>query len=157
MTKFQKTYRRIAPIFAILIFFSTSGISINLHYCEGVLKERQLLTSNIGCQDSSKNTEASCCSQKQDSCCSEAGECGAVSDDSNCCFSQSSIVKLDLDLPYSSSNLEEVESQITTSAVIYAESPFFNEEQIIKYQYKPPLLLPLGNLDRFIAFQSFLC
>lgn len=137
---------------AATMIFATVGLSMDMHFCNGQLKNVNLLGDAQNCHDAVKTT-SHCAKMQMDSQLESCTQPGVKSD--NCCDNKTISVELEEDFVQSSINSVSFEQ----SAIILAYALTLldvqsNALEIIPYQnYKPPLL------DREIPLllQSFLC
>ena len=105
--KTSRKYRITCLILAALMFFSSTGFSVNLHYCKGDLKSFSL----IG--------EAKSCHAKMNKCPRHVEELSETHEESNCCSSESiTIEELDANFDLVQSvELNDLQLKLITSFV----------------------------------------
>ena len=152
MLKYQKTYRHLALILSMLIFSSSVGWSVDLHYCNGHLKSFSLFGTAKSCHDVSGKTK-SCSFHKKLNL--EAKRSGQTVHKMTCCKNKRVFLHSDSDLllQYLSSNdvsLDYLQGiGLLTADIpvnIFSNSTHFNI-------HDPP---PISGQEIRIHFQSFL-
>ncbi len=154
MIKQNRTYRIIALGLACLLFFSTSGLSLDMHFCQGKIKRINLLGKAKTCAEI-KNTKQTCKhhkpKEKKDT--QAVQTCSSNSDHKGCCENQS--FKIDLDTEFSQSQVNatpDVRLDFLVAFTLVFIQPAYNFLFVQKQIYRPPL--PKHSL--VVLFQQFL-
>ena len=87
----QKTYRIFAFIMAILILVSSSGLTMDMHFCEGKLKRINFLGKAKTCAEVSLLAKT-CCNRLIKPSCHKAGK-----DHKGCCQNQGILLDMEFD------------------------------------------------------------
>ncbi len=140
----KKTYRIVAFMLSLLMFCTSVGFTIDMHFCQGKLAAVSVFGEASCCKTACTSTKKACCQLPK-----------TKHTDDNCCDNTSIDVQLDTNIPkaeatsYSQIQLQFVASFITA----YFSLPITNTS-IVQYQnYKPPLLIR----DVLVLIQTFLC
>ena len=80
MTFLRSTYRLIALMLAFLMFFSSAGFAMDMHFCQGKLKSVSFFGKAKTCHDMADNTMKNCPHHKK-----MMAEKKGCSEDKNCC------------------------------------------------------------------------
>jgi len=131
-------------ILALLIFISSTGFTVNSHFCKSQLKDVRIFFKADDCyaKFNAQKAKKSCHTKKQ-SC------------ENNCCDNTSDYYKLDQDQQLSSFDFKSFESPylIATLWVVFNLEASKTDSKSIDYlNYKPPLI----GCDLPVDFQSFL-
>ena len=128
--------------FAGLIALTTSGLSIDLHLCEGSIHSVSLLGKARSCHDI--QVEASCHSNKTKGCCSkDRRESIANKCTSGCCQSETVVLNLDEDYVVWSERSDDSVEIWKRSISTESDSKSLGLWYLMPTQYlnfKPPLL-----------------
>lgn len=141
-------------IVAFLVFFSSSGLWINNHYCQDKLVKTSFFFSF-----------GSCCGAKAlESCTPKNGSCSKKEHNNHeeeeegkgCCDNKADYVKLENDQQILKAEFKPFKkmsawSAITPSALI--QLPILDKRTSRFYNHSPPLLV----FDRQVRLQTFLC
>ncbi len=147
----KPTYRIIAGFLAILMFFTSAGLAVDMHYCQGQLKSFNLFGKAKNCHEMMK-ANASCPHHQK---MATALEDGCAEDEKDCCQNKTIFLEADQDQVQAvNSFVVDQSTQLFVAAFI---NTFFNEVFIKKEtpafaRYKPPLIVR----DVPVIFQSFL-
>lgn len=149
----SRPYRFVAFLLALLMFFSSTGISMNLHYCQGHLRSISILA------------KTKCCSTEKKALCHKSlndigydETCNIANEDKSCCQNEKLVIKsLDQDLLMVNSILTDIKYPHIQLMAIAANFVFEGIDDtgdlIVNFeQYKPPL----PERDIQILFQTFL-
>ena len=146
MKKF-KTYRLISLTMALLIFFSSSGMSIDIHFCQGKVKRLNLFGKAKSCSEVSQ--ELSNCHHGNNA----VSSCGTDVTHDGCCNNQS----FDLDLYFDSGevttlSLTDVQIKFVKAFVLNYLGHVLPPRTLQNYTnyYPPPL-----EQDITVLFQVF--
>lgn len=142
----SKTYKIISLCLAFLIFFSSSGLTLDIHYCQGEMKRLNLFGTAKSCAEVSQMTKKCCSSISADDI------CGSNGDHKGCCNNKSFELDLDFD------SAEVIANPITDKQLVKAfvlscfidVRPSPSLHNYTNY-YPPPL-----KRDIAILFQTFL-
>jgi hypothetical protein len=153
MTIMQKIYRRIALVLAFLIFCTSTGFSIDMHFCQDQLKSISFIGKAKSCHDLSANATIKKCPHhqkmmKQDEGCSTDGK--------NCCSNKTFYFQANKDQQFQSAVVienKQLEKFDITSVPSFQFDKFGIVSDSAPYShYKPPLILK----DIPVLIQSFL-
>lgn len=145
----QRKYRIISLILAITVFCSSSGFSLDMHYCQGKLKSFSVFGKAKNCHEMAKMSHCKHHSSKSTNICSDK-------EDKNCCNNETLLVKSDLELQVNSFTLNLDKNQewfISAFAGIflYNYSSAYNRTDAFQI-HRPPLI----PRDICVLFQNFL-
>ena len=152
MYSIKLTYRFIALILAFLVFFTSVGFSLDMHFCEGKLKTVNLFGKAKSCHKKANEQAMNDCHHHcemmvQNEVCSEG--------ENNCCENKTLKFDNDQDKEIQTSNyLVNIQSQSFFTVFViefFADFLFSSGNPSVK-QYKPPLIL--RNIP--VLVQSFL-
>jgi len=131
-------------ILALLIFVSSTGFTINSHFCKSQLKDVRVFFKADDCYKKYYAQKAKqSCHLKKKSC------------ENNCCKNTSDYYKLDLDQQLSSFDFKAFETPAliaTLWIVLNLELPNIDDKSIQYLNYKPPLIV----FDLPVDLQTFL-
>ena len=153
MHKAGLTYRILAMTLALVIFFSSTGYAIDLHYCKGELKSYRFNGKAKSCHELALTTHCQMIKQS----CQHHGDDGVSTDNNGCCDNETSYVNgLDEDIAFSTvADLDLTKSQVQfcTAFISTLLSEYKSAVQSPAYLfYKPPLI----HRDIQILYQTFL-
>ena len=139
------------------MFFSSAGLAVDFHYCQGKLKTFGLFQKAKTCHEVAANA-SHCHKAKKKTCHKQLNEttCKKDGDQKGCCDNEMAFILLDADYgvaEYISFDVHEIQFVAAFIASFYH---VFQEvdSSISHYQnYKPPLL----DRDSVVLIQSFLC
>lgn len=132
---------------AVLIFISSSGFTVNSHFCQNQLQSISIFLQPKSCHNHPVihfNADAKkCCKLKPSR------------ENENCCHTEKNYVKLDLDQYFFKQYLKEKNGNFIKPFALYnlPANAFFAPKKIPFYHYKPPLI----EFDFQTVFQVFLC
>lgn len=146
MKPYSSPYRFFAFLMAVLILVTSTGFTIDRHYCKGELKTISLFVKAKSCHEIGMGMQ-NCPYHKKQENLEEKNE------DKNCCSNKTEFVKSDQD---------QIKIETTTTNYDY-ETPIIHFEIVentpllstsipSNFLYKPPLL----RLNIPVLFQSFL-
>lgn len=153
MTFFRRTYRTIALIMAFLMFLSSAGFAMDMHYCGGELKSVSIFGKAKTCHEMTKKDAAMKDCHHHKKMMSEKEDC---SEDKNCCSNKTVIIQSDQDQQIQS--VDFVVSKELKQFVIAYVTVFFSDNSTLERQkstfalYKPPLI----SRDISVLNQTFL-
>ncbi|MGK0364855.1 MAG: hypothetical protein ACI85O_001915 [Saprospiraceae bacterium] len=145
------TYRIAAFLLAILVFVTSVGLSVDMHFCQGDFKSFSLIGKAKNCHDIAK--KQSTCKhhkafvQQEDSC----GE----SEQKDCCENRTLSLNSDQDQQFQTVDFtlsKQVEQFITAFIYVFYQDKITEEEDVFFAQYRPPLI----QKDIPVLIQSFL-
>ena len=146
-----KTYRFLALTMALLLFVSSAGFSVDMHFCNDQLKGISLFGEAANCHE-----KASHCKNSKKACHKKSDEkSGDVSTKDDCCNNEHHILQLDADFVSASANLVDVNQpdfNFIYTELLYTEQPIITNSNNLELYRPPPL-----ERDRQILYQSFLC
>ena len=149
MFKTRKTYRILSMLMAFIMLFSTSGLTLDLHYCQGKIKRINLIGKAKTCAEiQSKKTVCHRNSDKQ-----QKSHCSSDSDHNGCCNNASVSIDMDVDFPFITTDLR---SGLTDLYLDYQSVviPTTEHKTFCHFKvYRPPPL-PRQNLQ--VLLQQFL-
>ena len=149
--KTNLSYRIIALTMALLVFSTSVGFSIDMHFCQGQLKSTSIFGKAKNCHEMAKMAICPHHQKKMEAMDDES----CKEDQKDCCNSKTILVQSDDDKQFQNSNLSLTNNQ-QQFLFAYVESFHFNQPIIATYSeneyYKPPLIQ--RNLP--VLFQSFL-
>lgn len=154
MTFIRSTYRLFALTMAFLMFFSSAGFAMDMHYCGGELKSISFFGKAKNCHEIAKEDEAAmkdCPHQKKMM--TEKKDC---SEAKNCCSNKT--VRLQSDQDHQLQTADFVVTKQLKQFVIAYVSVFLGGDFDLKWEvtpyahYKPPLI----RKDIPVLHQTFL-
>lgn len=149
----SRTYRYTALIMAFLLFLSTSGMTMDMHFCQGKLKRVNLFGKAKTCAEVAECFKV--CQSKSNSKSAENKSCHSDGNDhSGCCNNVGLLLDLDYDFGgFISAELCTVQDHMLTPIVSEILPLKVLQNQNVPYlNYKPPLL----TRDIQVIIQSFL-
>jgi len=157
MKSFRK-HKKLWSFLAIWLLFTTSGFSINEHYCNGILKNTAIVIEP-GCCD----TEAACHSiadeinvsieSKND----KAKCCKNSTTENQCCSTEYNFVQLDVELLNSTIQTQKIllpEFELFTNNSIKFKA--INEASFQAFNFNPYNFIFVLNKAPLALFQNFL-
>ncbi len=143
-------YRVLALTMAFLMFFSSVGISMDMHFCQGNLKNVSLFGKAKSCYELESEGISSHCSKKQSSCHKKT----TAEDHKGCCNNETIDIQLDtdfVDVSVTNLNIQQLHFVV---AYIYTYFGLSTEQfSPSKFLYYKP---PLPDKDLLVFIQSFL-
>ncbi len=138
-----KSYQIVAFALATLMFCTSVGFTIDMHFCQGNLAAVSVFGEATCCKNA--------CVANKKACCQLPVENGTK----GCCENTSIDVQLDTDIPQvETPTLSKSQIQFVVAFVTTYFPQYNPTTSIVKYQnYKPPLLIR----DIPVLIQSFLC
>ncbi len=148
----SKLYRCFALSMAFLVFLSTAGLSIDMHFCNNQLKGVSLIGKAANCHEKEshcKNSKKACHQKKN-----HESNSALAKDD--CCNNEHFILQMDVDfVPSAIDALDE--SPIDLDFVL-ERNIIFNQSKIVLSKGDLEIYRPPPNIcSRHILYQSFLC
>ena len=134
---------------AFMVFCSSSGFSLDLHYCQGQLKSFSIFGKAKNCHEMAKMSHCKHHDTKTSSTCSDKK-------DKDCCNNETHLVKSDLELQVNSFkiNLDKNEEWFISAFVsIFLYSSFIPFSETDTFHTARPPLIPR---DICVLFQNFL-
>ena len=154
MLKAFRKYKLPILVVALAILTTSVGFSIDMHYCQGNLKNISFIGDAQTCSNKAAQMKPNHCAKKEMSCHKQAGSSDVLSHD-GCCSNNSVSVQLEEDfLTASQIVVEHNQAQFLlafVSSYLILESRY--ETSIPYKNYKPPLL----DKDISVLTQTFLC
>ena len=149
MQQKSNTYRILAFSLAILMFFTSAGLSIDMHFCQGNFKSFSLIGKAKNCHELA---QTSTCKHHKAPIQEETCE---KTDKKDCCENRTLTLDSDQDQQIQTANFtltKEIKQFVT--AYIYAfHQDKITEEEVISFAlYRPPLI----QRDIPVLIQSFL-
>lgn len=153
----NKTYRFIALSLAFLMFFSSAGLAVDFHYCQGKLKTLGIFQDAKSCHELVANT-SHCHMAEKSSCHKKAmkSSCSKDKGSKGCCDNEKVFILLDADYgaaEYVSLNIVQVQFVAAFITIFYHLFLETDSSRSHFNNYKPP---PLDR-DILVLVQSFLC
>jgi hypothetical protein len=157
MVKYRRIYRHLSLCLALLLFVSSSGMSLDMHFCGDQLQRINAFGKAKTCAEVQASHAA--CQAKAKSCCSTKRQakqhCSSTTHSKNCCSNSS----IDLDYQFDSiidgSILKETSIEFSkilfTHAEPYETKVNSNKKTLHHHNYKPPNLLE----DKVVSFGNF--
>lgn len=143
-------HRIIAITLALLMFISSTGLSMDVHYCQDQLKGISLLGKAKSCHEA----QASQSCHKKNKSCHHSAEATQTEKD-NCCHNESLVVdKIDLGVSNTQiTTFQDIQFDFVAAFVAVYVLNYSVEVDFQSYQhYKPPL----PDRDIQVLFQRFL-
>jgi len=142
----SRSLRAFSLSMALLLLFASSGISMDLHFCDGHLKRANLFGKAKTCQ------EVAACMKK---CGKALPSCMSKSDHNNCCDNESVTFDFDYEAgAATAADLSDENKQFVLAFAITQQG--WSDFQPVQYAYisyiPPPLIKDLR-----VVYQSFLC
>lgn len=144
----SKAYKVISLSLAFLILFSSSGLTLDIHFCQGEMKRSNLFGTAKSCAEVSEITK------KCHSSDSVQGTCGIDGEHKGCCSNKSFHLDLDFDsgevisIPLTDKTIQFVQAFVLGYLVESQPSPTLHN---YTNYYPPPL-----KRDIPVLFQTFL-
>ncbi len=139
MSLLKSTYRIIALMMAFLMFFTSVGFVMDMHFCQGKLKSVSFFGKAKTCHDMADNTMKNCPHHKKMT--AEKKDC---SEDKNCCSSKTVQLQSDQDQKVQTNdfvvNKQLKQFVIASVAVFFAADFDLQREATTFAHYKPPLI-----------------
>lgn len=150
MTFITKTYRVIAISLALLMFCTSIGFAVDMHFCKGDFKSFSFLDKAPSCHELSAKVTCPHHQKMMEEACLEGNK-----DNRNCCKNKTVHIEADQDLQIQSSDLLSLHYQATLVFVqtkILYQNLSLSQISFPFQHYKPPLLFR----DVPVLMQSFL-
>ncbi len=147
--EFFRAYKHITLLLAFLMFFTSTGLSLDMHYCQGQLKS----ISFIGKAKSCHEKESHC--KKHKASCQSLNQNTKESSDNSCCNNKTVTVQLDveyIDAQAPTIDLNSFQFLVAYTNVFVVKNNIYSTSTIPFQNYKPPLL----TRDIPVLIQSFL-
>lgn len=152
MSKLIYINKAFSLLMAVMLLLNTSGLALDIHFCQGHLKRANLFGKAKTCLEVEACMKK--CGMQMKSCHSAVSSCSPDGDHDNCCKNHS--IQLDMDYDYSFVAVTETSNSPDQVIVFFNPNNPTSKtafSQIIPYKnYKPPLLVS----DIPVLFQSFL-
>ncbi len=132
---------------AILMFTTSAGLAIDMHYCKGDLQSVSFFSKAKSCHEKAKTSH---CHKAKKACHSKNKE--HLAEDDNCCDNQSYVFQLDTDYEIfvDSSSENKVDFHKNDAPISLLDHKSFYAKNY--KNYKPPSL----DRDHIVLIQSFL-
>ena len=134
-------------ILALLIFISSTGFVLNMHYCQDELKSMAIYFEAEACHQ--EKEMASCPMHNAEN---HHGE----KESKGCCDDETEYLKSETDQIATASEVEINVNPVLLSALLVAlqiELPSIDTQSLQYFNYKPPLIV----CDLPVRLQTFLC
>jgi hypothetical protein len=134
-------------VFSFSIFFSSTGLLIQKHFCQNELQSISLFLNAKSCHSDSSHQ----CNFTKKSCC----QIITSKEKDNCCHNQSEYVKLELDQYLFKYYLKNKSTDFVGLLKYFNQQSFyfFIKKEVKFFNYKPPLI----KFNLLSLFQVFLC
>lgn len=143
MNSFKNTYRLIALIMAFLMFFTSVGFTMDMHYCGEELKSVSFLGKAKTCHDISEEKKApmkDCPHHRK-----MMTEKKSCSEDKDCCSNKTVQLQSDQDQQIRTTDFitnKQLKQFLIAYVVVFLIDNFEFEREVINLAYyKPPLIL----------------
>jgi len=143
------SYRIVALTMAILMFSTSIGFSMDIHYCGDEMKSFSIFGDAEKCEMATKKKveeeqSHACCHNKAKADKKMSCHLNTDGDDSNCCHNEEIVLELDSDFDLNQ-DAEVVIQQDFVFTTLYIFNSLFvytiEEKTTPYFQYKPPLLI----------------
>ncbi len=149
-----RSFHIITYLLTALMFFTSLGINMDMHFCQNNLKSISFFGEAPNCHELALNKK-SCHSGTKSSCSANTADAAKKSCKKDCCNNKSQLIKYEGDLIVSQISIPDFQTFqfIIVPIVKFLFDNVTNISQNNKYQnYKPPLL----NINIPVFVQSFL-
>ncbi len=149
MQKKSNTYRILALSLAFLMFFTSAGLSIDMHFCQDSFKSFSLIGKAKNCHELA---QTSTCKHHKVPAQEETGE---KTDKKDCCENRTVTLDSDQDQQIQTIDFtltKEIKQFVTAYIYAFHQDKITEEESISFALYRPPLI----QRDIPILIQSFL-
>ena len=143
---------------AFWVLVLSSGVSVNVHFCQNVVKSFSILSEAPNCHEMMANTSSSCHFAKKS--CKNACSASKIQKEDNkpCCTNKDVQLELDTDLPHfeivsTDFSLEDDFWAVQVTPIVYNFDIQKPVEKTAFKHYRPPPLV--GNY--IVLYQQFLC
>ncbi len=155
MTRLRKTYRIIAVIMTFLVFTSSAGISMDMHFCGGALKSVSFFGKAKTCHELAKSSPVpmmeNCPHHKK-----MMAEKMACKEDRNCCSNKTVFLEPHQDQHLHIAQLaipDQVKQFLFAWSAVFLLVDIVADQDLVPFaRYKPPLI----RKDIPVLNQSFL-
>ena len=86
-------HRIVAVTMALLMFTSSTGLSFDLHYCQGQLQNVSIFGEAKSCHEKAKEVKSSHCKKKQTACHKNTDTTKSC-EENNCCQNENSFLRV---------------------------------------------------------------
>jgi len=139
MTFLRSTYRLIALMLAFLMFFSSAGFAMDMHFCQGKLKSVSFFGKAKTCHDMADNTMKNCPHHKK-----MMAEKKGCSEDKNCCSNKTVHFQSDQDHQLQTADFvvtKQLKQFVIAYVSVFLGEDFDLKREVIAFaRYKPPLI-----------------
>jgi len=150
----RMSYRIIALIMALMVLISSTGLSFDMHYCQGNLQNINLFGEAMSCHEKAKKVESSHCKKKQTAC-HKNTDPTKTCDENNCCQNEKLTVE-NIDHQFTSEESEAISKIELITLIAFTQSFLLNNNICPNnpdyLNFKPPLILK----DFQVVNQTFL-
>jgi len=136
-----KINRIIALILAAMMFTTSIGFAVDMHYCKGELKSFSFFGKAKSCHE-----------QKVVKPCPHHAKMQLQQEESNCCDNETVYVQADIEKNISSAELVDLQQFVTIFVQVFCLETTFSQQIFTSEYYKPPLIAR----DLPVLVQSFL-
>ena len=148
MNTISSTYRFIALFLAVLMFITSVGFTVDMHYCGGQLKSFSFIGKAKSCHE---QAVVQCPHHKK----MMAQNPNKTVDTRNCCNNKTLHFQADQDKEIQNYNLKVIQPLqhfVTTFVTVFFNDRIIEKETPVFAHYKPPLI----SRDISVLIQSFL-
>ena len=139
MTFLRSPYRLIALMLAFLMFFSSAGFAMDMHFCQGKLKSVSFFGKAKTCHDMADNTMKNCPHHKK-----MMAEKKGCSEDKNCCSNKTVHFQSDQDHQLQTADFvvtKQLKQFVIAYVSVFLGEDFDLKREVIAFaRYKPPLI-----------------
>lgn len=151
MKSISNTYRFIALTMAFLMFFTSVGLAVDMHYCQGKVQSVSFFGKAKSCSDLGVNSEMSNCTKTFKDVFDGFPTLGKTA----CCHNQTHLFQLDQESEVQIQSFE-FSNQLQQFVIAYVKSFYFNVLTSSKIYRTSFYKSPLISVNIPLSFQSFL-
>ncbi|MBL1279334.1 MAG: hypothetical protein COA33_003640 [Fluviicola sp.] len=154
MQNISRTYRFITLSLAFIMLFTTTGFSMDIHFCEGKIAQVSFFSKADACEMEKKVTvEHECCANNAKQI-SKSNNGQESIDNERCCFNETVVLSSTNDFSEADeTSLSHSQLTFITAFVLSSYNLFFAEEKVPNFShYSPPLI----NEDISVLHQVFI-
>lgn len=142
MNSIRRTYRFTALIMAFMMFFTSVGLTMDMHYCGGELKSVSFFGKAKTCHDMAGKSETptkDCPHQKK-----MAAEKKGCSEDKGCCSNKTVQLQSDQDQKVQTNDFvvsKQLKQFVIAYVAVFFANDFGLQREVANFShYKPPLI-----------------
>lgn len=151
---YSQSYKFFAFLLALLMLITSAGFSLDLHYCQGNLKNLAFFKEAKSCHELAEKATSEHCKKMQKPCQKNNDTISKDVCEKSCCSHNTILVEAETDI-FSTKiiNTDNLSSDFIVAFVYTFGTTYSSTEYSNKYNlYKPPL----PDKDLSVLFQSFL-